>query len=87
MMNVTYDHENNSAPRQNEKDPIKTRETFVKKHKPVAQKIRPVYQDLHQNYTLHGFDKLSLKIWALHFQYTGLWLSLERALSFCCAEQ
>ena len=47
MMNVIYDHENKAAPRTNEEEPLETRETFVtKKYKPVAQKIRPVYQDL-----------------------------------------
>jgi len=47
MMNVIYDHDNRAAPKENEEDPLETRETFVtKKYKPVAQKIRPVYQDL-----------------------------------------
>ena len=47
MMNVIYDHEDKAAPRTNKEDPVETRETFVtKKYKPVAQKIRPVYQDL-----------------------------------------
>ena len=47
MMNVIYDHEDKDAPRANKEDPVETRETFVtKKYKLVAQKIRPVYQDL-----------------------------------------
>ena len=47
MMNVIYDHEDKAAPRANKEDPVETRETFVtKKYKLVAQKIRPVYQDL-----------------------------------------
>ena len=47
MMNVIYDHEDKTAPRTNKEDPVETREMFImKKYKPVAQKIRPVYQDL-----------------------------------------
>jgi len=47
MMNVIYDHENKAAPRTNKEEPLETRETFItKKYKLVAQKIRPVYQDL-----------------------------------------
>ena len=53
MMNVIYDHENRAAPKENEGDPIETRETFVtKKYKPVAQKIRPVYQDLPEKFRI-----------------------------------
>ncbi|EDR07194.1 uncharacterized protein LACBIDRAFT_299116 [Laccaria bicolor S238N-H82] len=47
MMNVIYDHEDKAAPKEKKEDLVETRETFVtKKYKPVAQKIRPVYQDL-----------------------------------------
>jgi hypothetical protein len=47
MMNVIYDHENKAAPGTKKEESPETRETFVtKKYKPVAQKIRPVYQDL-----------------------------------------
>ena len=47
MMNEIYDHEGKACPSEFEGEQPTTRETLVtKKYKPVAQEIRPVFQDL-----------------------------------------
>ena len=47
MMNVIYNHDGKAQPSETEGGQPETRETLVtKKYKPVAQKIRPVFQDL-----------------------------------------
>ncbi|EDQ98131.1 uncharacterized protein LACBIDRAFT_309960 [Laccaria bicolor S238N-H82] len=47
MMNTIYNHDGKAQPSEVEGEHPATREVLVtKKYKPVAQKIRPVFQDL-----------------------------------------